>query len=210
MSDLAPLIDIGAGTARAAADLLADILTAMESVSAAQTGTDTAVVLDKVRRRAFTSFRDDPRARTRALAQASELRLSALSAFGARLDALEKSLQADISSLKQLLEGQANAAPEDIARRTLAERRGLHLAGVEASLTRCRILLQQLLRGEHACSDALGVMRDVTVPMAARDAALSDLAQAADTARAIGNESDRLCRELLHRGAKNLARKRQK
>jgi hypothetical protein len=210
MSDLAPLIDIGEDTARAAADLLSDILAAMETVSAAQTGTNTAEILDRVRQRAFTSRRDDPRARARALAHASQTRLSALAAFGARRDALETALQADISSLKQILEGQTNSTPEDIARRTLAERRGLYLAAVEASLARCRILLQQLLRGEHACDDALGIMRDVTVPMAARDAALTDLAQAADAARALGDESDQLCRELLHRGAKNLARKRQK
>ena len=210
MTGFASIVDIGEPTARGAADLLSDILTATNNTSTAQTGTQTDAILDKVRGRGVTARRDDPGAKTQALAEASRIRLSVLSSFGMRLDALEKTLQADLFQLKEILEGQESVArtPDAVACRALTERRFAHLAGVEASLARCRILLQQLSRGEHLCSDALGLMRDVTVPMAVRQAGLTGLAQAADTVRALGADSDKLCQEFLRRDAGRLAGKR--
>jgi hypothetical protein len=208
MTSFASIVDIGEPAARGAADLLSDILTATNNTSAAQTGTETSSILDKVRGRGVTTRRDG--AKTQALAEASRIRLSALSSFGMRLDALEKTLQADLFQLKEILEGQESVArtPDAVACRALTERRFAHLAGVEASLARCRILLQQLSRGEHLCSDALGLMRDVTVPMAVRQAGLTGLARAADTVRALGADSDKLCQEFLRRDAGRLAGKR--
>jgi hypothetical protein len=208
MSSFASIVDIGEHAARGAADLLSDILAATKNTSNVQIATQAASILHKMHERA--SRREDPRAKARALADASQRRLSALSSFEARLEALEKSLRADVSRLKEMLKGQESAVPtpDAVACRALAERRLAHLAGVEAGLARCSILLQHLSRGERLCSDTLDLMRDVTVPMAGRQAALTGLAQAADTVRALGAENDRLCREFLHQDADRLAKRR--
>jgi hypothetical protein len=209
VSSFAPIVDIGEHAARGAADLLSDVLATADSASRVQIGTEARSILDAARER--ISRGEYPRAKAQSLADASQHRLSTLSSFRTRLDTLEEALRADIFQLKAILEEQYTTAqtPDVVACRALVEQRLAHLAHVEASLARCRILLQQLSRGEHLCSDTLGLMRDVTVPMAARHAALTGLSQAADTVRTFGAESDKLCREFLRQGASRLADKEQ-
>jgi len=141
-------------------------------------------------------------AKSRELAARGAADIDGLTRIRTQIEPLRHQLAMDLVALRALhvmhQGGDALARADQCAR---VENRSLRLMAIDSGLERCRQLLDRLLASGRLVEDQLVLVRDVTAPIAVRDAGLARLSRAGEKAVRLGRDIDATCEEMIRKAA---------